>query len=55
MNKCIVFFIVLVLVLAIAVITDNKGGDTVKNDLVEHKADTNRTLVGYKMKVSRGY
>ena len=44
MNKCIAFFIVLVLVLTIAVVTDNKTVTSQENNLVEHKADTNRSL-----------
>lgn len=57
MNKCIAFFIVLVLVLAIAVVTDNKDTTSYENNLVEHKVDTNknRSLVENKTVADSGY
>ncbi len=58
MNKCIVFFIVLVLVLVVAVITDNKNTTSLENNLVENKVDTNmnnRTLVENKAGADRRY
>ena len=55
MNKCIAFFIVLVLVLVLAVVTDNKSATSQKNNLVEHKGDTNRSLVDNKTVVDRRY
>lgn len=57
MNKCIVFFIVLVLVLFVAVITDNTSTTNQENDLVEHKVHTNmdRTLVENKAVADRRY
>lgn len=62
MNKCIVFFVVLVLVLVVAVITDkdraaSQENNLVENNLVEHKVDknTNRTLVENKAIRNRGF
>ncbi|MEQ8219431.1 MAG: hypothetical protein RH981_14435 [Arenibacter sp.] len=57
MNKCIAFFIVLVLVLVVAVITDNQSTASHENNLVEHKVDTNknRSLVDNKAITDRRY
>jgi hypothetical protein len=57
MNKCIAFFIVLVLVLVVAVITDNQSTAAHENKLVEHKVDTkkNRSLVDNKAVTDRRY
>ncbi|RAJ14304.1 hypothetical protein [Arenibacter echinorum] len=57
MNKCIAFFIVLVLVLVVAVITDNQSTTSQENNLVEHKVDTNknRSLVDNKAVADRRY
>jgi hypothetical protein len=57
MNKCIVFFIVLVLVLITAVITDNERATSHENNLVEHKVDknTNRILVENNAVSNRSY
>ena len=57
MNKCIVFFIVLVLVLVAAVFTDNKSAISQENNLVEHKVDTNnnKNLVENKTVADRRY
>ena len=57
MNKCIAFFIVLVLVLVVAVLTDNERSTSHETNLVEHKADTNKnsTLVNNNAVVGRRY
>tara|TARA_R110002073_G_scaffold61761_3_gene155395 strand:- start:2903 stop:3211 length:309 start_codon:yes stop_codon:yes gene_type:complete len=57
MNKCIAFFIVLVLVLVVAVLTDNERATSHENNLVEHKVDTNknRSLVDNKAVTDRRY
>ncbi|MBU2905048.1 MULTISPECIES: hypothetical protein [Arenibacter] len=57
MNKCIVFFIVLVLVLVVAVVTDNERATSHENNLVEHKVDTNKnsSLVENKAVAGRRY
>jgi uncharacterized protein YxeA len=55
MNKCIAFFIVLVLVLTIAVVTDNKAVTSQENNLVEHQGDANRSLVDNKTVAGRRY
>jgi hypothetical protein len=57
MNKCIAFFIVLVLVLVVAVLTDNERTASHENNLVEHKVDTNKNspLVDNKAVAGRRY
>lgn len=57
MNKCIVFFIVLVLVLVAAVFTDNKNAISQEDNLVEHQVDTNnnKNLVDNKTVADRRY
>ena len=55
MNKCIAFFIVLVVVLTIAVVTDNKAATSQENNLVEHQGDANRSLVDNKTVTGRRY
>ncbi|MDX1766971.1 hypothetical protein [Arenibacter troitsensis] len=57
MNKCIAFFIVLVLVLVVAVLTDNERATSHENNFVEHKVDTNKSgpLVDNKAVAGRRY
>jgi len=57
MNKCIVFFIALILILAVAVITDNDSKKPHENIVVEHKADSNvaRTMVENKTVSNRRF
>ncbi len=57
MNKCIAFFIVLVFVLVVAVLTDNERTASHENNLVEHKVDTNKKspLVDNKAVAGRRY